>query len=36
MKVMSQIKKVFRAMRKLEIWFNAQATKAVEDYNHGR
>jgi hypothetical protein len=29
-------KKVFRAMRKLESWFNPQATKAVEDYNHGR
>jgi hypothetical protein len=23
-------------MRKLESWFNPQATKAVEDYNHGR
>jgi hypothetical protein len=29
-------KKVFRDMRKLESWFNPQATKAVEDYNHGR
>jgi hypothetical protein len=29
-------KKVFRAMRKLESWFNPEATKAVEDYNHGR
>jgi hypothetical protein len=29
-------KKVFRAMRKSENWFNPQATKAVEDYNHGR
>jgi hypothetical protein len=29
-------KKVFIAMRKLEIWFNPQATKVVEDYNHGR
>jgi hypothetical protein len=29
-------KKVFRAMRKLESWFNPQATKAVENYNHGR
>jgi hypothetical protein len=29
-------KKVFRAMRKLESWFNPQATKAVEDYNHGK
>jgi hypothetical protein len=29
-------KKVFRAMRKLENWFNSQATKAVEDYNHRR
>jgi hypothetical protein len=29
-------KKVFRAMRKLESWFNPQATKVVEDYNHGR
>jgi hypothetical protein len=29
-------KKVFRAMRKLENCFNPQATKAVEDYNHGR
>jgi hypothetical protein len=29
-------KKVFRAMRKLESWFNLQATKEVEDYNHGR
>jgi hypothetical protein len=27
-------KKVFRAMRKSESWFNPQATKAVEDYNH--
>jgi hypothetical protein len=23
-------------MRKLESWFNPQATKAVEDYNHKR
>jgi hypothetical protein len=23
-------------MRKLESWFNPQATKAEEDYNHGR
>jgi hypothetical protein len=29
-------KKVFRAMRKLESWFNAEATKAVLDYSHGR
>jgi hypothetical protein len=29
-------KKVFRAMRKLESWFNPEATKAVENYNHGR
>jgi hypothetical protein len=29
-------KKVFRAMRKSESWFNPQATKVVEDYNHGR
>jgi hypothetical protein len=26
----------FRAMRKLESWFNPQATKVVENYNHGR
>jgi FtsZ-interacting cell division protein YlmF len=29
-------KKVFRAMRKLESWFNPEATNAVEDYSHGR
>jgi hypothetical protein len=29
-------KKVYRAMRKFESWFSPQATKAVEDYNHGR
>jgi hypothetical protein len=29
-------KKVFRAMRKLEIWFNSQAARVAEDYNHGR
>jgi hypothetical protein len=29
-------KRVFRPMRKLESWFNPQATKAVEVYNHGR
>jgi hypothetical protein len=29
-------KKVFRAMRKLESWFNPEITKAVEDYSHGR
>jgi hypothetical protein len=29
-------KKLFRAMRKLESWFNPEATKVVEDYNHGR
>jgi inorganic triphosphatase YgiF len=29
-------KKVFRAMRKLESWFNPEATKAVKNYNHGR
>jgi hypothetical protein len=29
-------KKVFRAMRKLESCFNQVATKAVEDYSHGR
>jgi hypothetical protein len=29
-------KKVFRAMRKLESLFNPEATKAVEDYSHGR
>jgi hypothetical protein len=23
-------------MRKLESWFNPEATKAVENYNHGR
>jgi hypothetical protein len=23
-------------MRKLESWFNPEATKAVEDYSHGR
>jgi hypothetical protein len=23
-------------MKKLESWFNPQATKVVEDYNHGR
>jgi hypothetical protein len=28
--------KVFRAMRKLESWFIPQATKVLEDYNHGR
>jgi hypothetical protein len=30
------VKKVFRDMRKLESWFNPEATKAVEDYSHGR
>jgi hypothetical protein len=29
-------KKVFRAMRKWESWFNPQATKVLESYNHGR
>jgi hypothetical protein len=29
-------KKVFSAMRKLESWFNPQATNAVVDYNHGK
>jgi hypothetical protein len=29
-------KKVFRAMRKLESWFNPEATKAVDDYSHGK
>jgi hypothetical protein len=29
-------KKFFRALRKLEIWFNPEATKSVENYNHGR
>jgi hypothetical protein len=29
-------RKVFRPMKKLESWFNPDATKAVEDYNHGR
>jgi hypothetical protein len=29
-------KKVFRDVRKLESWFNPEATKAVESYNHGR
>jgi hypothetical protein len=29
-------KKVFREMRKSESWFNPQATRALEDYNHGR
>jgi hypothetical protein len=29
-------KKVFRAMRKSESWFNPEAIKAVEDYSHGR
>jgi hypothetical protein len=28
-------KKDFRDMRKLESWFNPQASKGVEDYNHG-
>jgi hypothetical protein len=28
--------KVFRAIKKLESWFNPQATKVVEDYNHVR
>jgi hypothetical protein len=28
--------KVFRAMKILESWFNPQATKAVENYNHRR
>jgi hypothetical protein len=23
-------------MRKLESWFNSEATKAIENYNHGR
>jgi hypothetical protein len=29
-------KKVFRTMRKLESWFNPEATKVVENYNNGR
>jgi hypothetical protein len=29
-------KNVFRAMRKLESRFNPEATKEVENYNHGR
>jgi hypothetical protein len=29
-------KESFRAMKKLESWFNPQATKVVEDYNDGR
>jgi hypothetical protein len=29
-------KKLFRAMRKLESWFNPEVIKAVENYNHGR
>jgi hypothetical protein len=29
-------KKVFRAMRKLESWLSPEATKVVENYNHGR
>jgi hypothetical protein len=29
-------KKVFREMKKLESWFNPQATRSIEDYNHGR
>jgi hypothetical protein len=29
-------KKVFRGMRKLESLFNPQATRSIEDYNHGR
>jgi hypothetical protein len=29
-------KKVFRAMRKLESWFKPEATRAIENYNHGR
>jgi hypothetical protein len=28
--------KVFRDVKKLESWFNPQANKAVESYNHGR
>jgi hypothetical protein len=35
MKVMSQVRK-FLELRKLESWFNLQATKVVEDQNHGR
>jgi hypothetical protein len=29
-------KKVFRAIKKLESWFNLQSTKAIDDYNCGR
>jgi hypothetical protein len=29
-------KKVFRAMKKLESWFNPKPTRAVEDYNPER
>jgi hypothetical protein len=29
-------KKFFREIKKLESWFNPQATRAVEDYNYGR
>jgi hypothetical protein len=28
--------RVIRAMKKLESWFNPEATKVMEDYNHGR
>jgi hypothetical protein len=36
MKAINSDKKVFRAMKKLEIWFNLQATRSMEDYNYGR
>jgi hypothetical protein len=29
-------KESFRAMKKIESWFNPQATRAINDYNHGR
>ena len=29
-------KKVFRALKKLESWFNPQATKEIDDYNRRR
>jgi hypothetical protein len=36
MKVISLIRKVFREMKKLESWFNPQATKEIDDHNRGR
>jgi hypothetical protein len=29
-------KNVLKEMKKLENWFNPQAIRAIEDYNHGR